>query len=108
MRVLGGQGQCKLVVVQFTDWQRSHHSEHKITDLKQIEKIAKYHADYLDKRVSLCNAANFILKKKINVEKKGDPPLFAHQRMLFQNFCLLITLLLLQLKLVKITKVKKQ
>ena len=27
------------------------------------EKIVKY-ADYLDKRVSLCNAANFILKKK--------------------------------------------
>lgn len=25
MRVLGDQGQCKLVVVQFTDWQRSSH-----------------------------------------------------------------------------------
>lgn len=45
MRVLGGQGQCKLVVVQFTDWQRSHHSEHKITDSKQIEKIAKHQID---------------------------------------------------------------
>ena len=45
MRVLGGQGQCKLVVVQFTDWQRSHYSEHKITDSKQIEKIAKHQID---------------------------------------------------------------
>ena len=35
MRVLGGQGQCKLVEVQFNDCSNVHqYSEHKITDLK--------------------------------------------------------------------------
>ena len=45
MRVLGAQGQCKLVVVQFTEWQRSYNAANKITDLKQIDNIIKQQID---------------------------------------------------------------
>jgi hypothetical protein len=44
-RVLGGQGQCKLMVIQFTDWQRSYHNGHKVTDLEQINGIIKTQID---------------------------------------------------------------
>ena len=44
-RVLGGQGQCRLVVVQFTEWQRSHCNANQITNLKDIDKIIKHQID---------------------------------------------------------------
>jgi hypothetical protein len=44
-RVLGGQGQCKLMVIQFTDWQRSYHNGHKVTDSEQINGIIKTQID---------------------------------------------------------------
>ena len=44
-RVLGGEGQCRLVVVQFTEWQRSYRNGHEVTDLEQINGIIKTQID---------------------------------------------------------------
>jgi len=60
LRNLGGQGQCKLIVVQFTDWQRSLEPHPRISDLIEIEKIIEFQVNQIVQQIQHFGVKNWV------------------------------------------------